>query len=168
MNSRSRHIALQFKYKFDHAYWFEASRSFSVNYTTQDSFLDSSRYSDFAATHNIANDFNNQNISPEQYHDSDSICVGDGFGILIQNFDDSHISSFSSSFFICNLLHVPYFTKNLIVVLHFCIDNLCFFKFHSSRFTMNDNKTKNVRLTGLTCNGLYVFPFTLAPLNQPA
>ncbi|KAF5465978.1 hypothetical protein F2P56_015940 [Juglans regia] len=102
-----------------------------------------------------------------QYSGSYSIRVGDGSGISIHNFGDSCFSSSSSSFFVQNLLHVPDITKNLVFVLHFCIDNSCYFEFHSSHFNVKDNKIKKVLLTGPTPNGLYVFPSKLIQPSSP-
>ncbi|KAF5466512.1 hypothetical protein F2P56_016430 [Juglans regia] len=88
--NKSGHVALQCRYRFDHSYQLEAPRSFSANYTAPASFSDSSWYPDSAATHHITNDLSNLNISSEQYSGGETIRVGDGNGLPIQNFGQTH------------------------------------------------------------------------------
>lgn len=86
----------------------------------------------------------------KQYTGTDAICVEDGMGMPIQHFGDSCLASSSSSFLFQNLLHISSITKNLVFVLSFCIDNSYCFEFNSSYFSVNDNRTKWVLLTGPT------------------
>ncbi|KAF5443557.1 hypothetical protein F2P56_036104 [Juglans regia] len=158
---KSGHVALQCYHRFDHSYQYDPPQSFSANYTTshnQTTNSDSTWYPDSAATHHITSDLGNLNLSSEPYHGPEAIRVGDGSCLPIQNLCDSLFHSNSSNFRLCNLLHVPNITKNLVSVLQFCIDNNCFFEFHSTHFSVKDTRTQKILLTGPTRNGLYVFP----------
>lgn len=84
--------------------------------------------------------------------------MGDGTSLPIQTFDNSSLSLNSSSFLFHNLLHIPSITKNLVSVLQFCIDNSCYFEFHSIHFFVKDKHTGKLLLTYPTRDGLYIFP----------
>lgn len=81
----------------------------------------------------------NLNFSSKQYNGDETIRVGDGNGLPISAYYASSLPLSSSSFLPRNLLHVPSITKNLVYVLQFCIDNCCFFEFHSSHFSVKDS-----------------------------
>lgn len=71
--NKSSQVDLQCHYQFDHAYQYLAPTSFSKNYGTPDSSIDSAWYPDSTATHHITNDLANLNVSYEQCSGSDSI-----------------------------------------------------------------------------------------------
>lgn len=53
-------------------------------------------------------------------------------GLPISNIGDSSLHASSSSFYLFNILEANSITKNLVSVAKFCIDNACFFEFHSN------------------------------------
>lgn len=71
------------------------------------------------------------------------------------------------NFHLQNLLHVPTFTKYLISVLQFCVDNSCFFEFHATWFVVKHKMIGKLLTSGPTHNGLYFFPFS-TPSSSPS
>jgi hypothetical protein len=53
------------------------------------------------------------------------------------------------------VLYVPAIRKNLIFIRRFCCDNDCYFKMDANGFSVKDNKTEKVLLTGSSFDGLY-------------
>lgn len=84
---------------------------------------DDSWYPDTGASaHMTSKQGNLQSFSPYQGHDN--FYIGDGF---LRAVGDSTLSSFSFSFQLKSLLHVPSLKKNRLSVKQSCHDNNCIF-----------------------------------------
>jgi hypothetical protein len=59
---------------------------------------------------------------------------------------------------LCNILHVPKATKNLMSIHYFTLDNNVFFKIHPWFFLIKDRHTRSTLLSGKCHGGLYPIP----------
>lgn len=158
------HVALKCNHRFDHAYQSDPSRSLTANYTTSASSPNQTWYPDTAATNHVTSNLAHLNLNLTAYTSTDQIRIGNGTALSISNIGECVFKSFSSSFSLKNLLHVPNITKNLVSIRQFCHDNLVFFEFHSSCLIMKDSKTGTPLLRGPVHDGHYTFPaFSFSP-----
>jgi hypothetical protein len=97
-------------------------------------------YPDTGATHHLANDIQNLNLSFEEYTGQDQICIGNGKGLSIKHSGSATIS-LSHKFLLKLLLHVSNICRNLLLVCQFAFDNSVFFEFYPSYFVIKDCKT---------------------------
>jgi hypothetical protein len=116
-------------------------------------------YPDTAATHHMTNNFQNLNLSADEYTGQDQIRIGNGTGLPILHSGSASLSLSNRPFLLQKLLHVLTICKNLLSVHQFAIANSVFFEFHSSHFIIKDCKTKRPIHQGQLNNGLYqLFP----------
>lgn len=113
---KSIHVVLQCSHRFNHAYQFKPLTTFSANLTCPFSIIDNSWYSDSGVTHHITHELSQLNNSFEPYGGCEHIRVGNGTTLLINNIDIASLSVPSSSFQLCNLLHVLSIKKNLVSI----------------------------------------------------
>jgi hypothetical protein len=71
-------------------------------------------YPDTSASHHVTSDPNQLNFRSEEYDGLDQIQVGNGTRLAIKNIGTSILSP--PNFILCNVLHVPKITKNLVSV----------------------------------------------------
>jgi hypothetical protein len=86
--------------------------------------------------------------------------VGNGTCLAIKNIGTSLL--FQPNFILCNVLHVPKITKNLLSVQKFTLDNNAFVEFHPSCFFVKDHISGKILHKGPSKNGLISGP----PLHQ--
>ncbi|KAL6341686.1 hypothetical protein AAG906_032807 [Vitis piasezkii] len=110
------------------------------------------------ATNHVTNDLSNLNFGSE-YHGRNKIHMGNGAGLMIvhSGFSSLYFSNSPRVFSLCNLLHVPHITHNLINVNQFARENNVFFEFHPSICIVNDLATRTPLLKWRLHEGLYRF-----------
>lgn len=102
-------------------------------------------YADSGAYNHITNDVANLSLH-EPYGGDESVVVGNGSGLSIQNTGSLLLHTPSSSFNV---------NANLLSINQFCLDNDCFFILTSSHYFIKDNKTGKTLLEGHSEGGLY-------------
>jgi hypothetical protein len=130
--------------------------------TSQDLLADSG-----ANTHVIAESSNLTN--PQPFDRSNTVGVGNGAGLPIQNIGSSLVHSPTSSlhnFPLKNILHCPSASANLLSINKFCKDNKCWFALTDVDFTVKDNLTRTMLLHDPTENGLYPIKLNPSSLNK--
>ena len=134
--------------------------------TTPQTPLDLNWYPDSSATHHLTTDLANLNVKADEYHGPNQIWIGNGLGLTIKHIGSTKLSTFTSSFLLHDVLHVPHITKNLISVHKFTNDTNTSIEFHPTYFIVKDRTTKKVLLHGPSRDGLYQFPsaFNKIPL----
>jgi hypothetical protein len=126
-------------------------------FATQDWLADSG-----ANMHVTAESSNLTNAQP--FDGFDTVGIGNGAGLHIQNIGSSLVCSPTSAFhnfLLKNILHCPNASANLLSINKFCKDNKCWFALTNDDFTVKDNLTGTVLLHGPSENGLY--PIKLDP-----
>lgn len=77
-----------------------------------------------------------------------------------------------SSFRLCNILHAPNISPNLLSVTQFTKDNDVFFEFHRDGFVVTDRSTGTVLHHGTIKDGLYLLETakgtTSSPISAPS
>ncbi|KAK9062643.1 hypothetical protein SSX86_019831 [Deinandra increscens subsp. villosa] len=111
-------------------------------------------YPDTGANNHVTPDLSSIG-TPESYHGSDNLHVGNGKGLPILHIGSTKIYSPSKTFTLENILHVPQIKHNLLSVQNFCLDNHVFFEFHPFFFCVKDISTHTTLLTGPSKDGLY-------------
>jgi hypothetical protein len=100
------------------------------------------------------------NISNSQAFDgADTVGVGNGVGLVIQNIRSPLVQSFTShthKFLLKNILHYPSAFANLLSINKFCKDNHCWFALTNSDFTVKDTLTGVVLPQGPSENRLHL------------
>lgn len=132
-----------------------------VHFTSTQPF-DGVWYPNTAATIHITSELANLNLQAVEHHGDDHLRVGDGSLVPIAPTGSTTFPSPYSQFLLTKLLCVPFFTKNLVCVYQFCLDNNVYFQFFSDGFCVKECNTKKTLLQWTTSNGLYTFS-TLSP-----
>jgi hypothetical protein len=63
----------------------------------------------------------------QPYDGMDTVQVGNGSGLMIQNTSSSFLNTSHNSFRLNNVLYCPQATSNLLSINQFCLDNNCYF-----------------------------------------
>jgi GAG-pre-integrase domain len=79
-------------------------------------------------THHVTSDLNNLS-SNLPYDGHDTLHIGNGVGMQILNISSSSIHVGSHTLVLCDILHVPSFTKNLLSLSKLLLDNSILIKF---------------------------------------
>ena len=116
------------------------------------------RYLNSGTTHHIIANLANLNVRANEYQDSDQIQIGNGLGLSVKHIGSTKLSTPTSSFILHDVLHVPYITKNLILVHKFTTDTNTSIEFHPTYFIVKDRTMEKVLLRKLSRDGLYLFP----------
>jgi len=106
-----------------------------------------------ANAHIIANVTDLTTLQP--YDGMDTVQVGNGSGLMIQNTSSSFLNTSHNSFHLNNVLYCPQAASNLLSINQFCLDNNCYFIRTGTNFFVKENKTRQLLLQGLVENGLY-------------
>jgi len=120
-------------------------------------------YADSGANVHITNELENLSIK-QPFHQEDTVAVGNGAGLAIENTGSTTLSTLHYKFHLHNVLHCPTASANLLSIQKFCADNFCYFILTSTHFFIKDLKTHVTLLEGRSENGLY--PIRL-PRNSP-
>lgn len=115
-------------------------------------------FANSGANAHITNNLNNLTIQ-QPFEGIDTVEVGNGSGLNIDNAGSALIHTPKSVFHLNNLLHCPKASTNLIYNQCFCIDNHCYFVLTASHFFVKDMITKVILLADKTENGLYPMRF---------
>jgi hypothetical protein len=113
---------------------------------------DDSWYSDSGVTHNITNDFNNIYLHSE-YQGNDTLKDGNDSGLQIHNVGMICIPK--AHFLLKDVLHVPYITKNFMLVNKLTRDNNLFVEFHPYYCYIKDKALGRLIASGKSDRDLY-------------
>ncbi|XP_019153452.1 PREDICTED: uncharacterized protein LOC109149916 [Ipomoea nil] len=106
----------------------------------------------------------------ETYTGGDTLQVGDGSGLDIQNTGSVSLNTQSRSLFLKHVLHVPKLRASLLSVQKFTRDNDVYFEFHPDYFLVKDRTTQQTLLRGPSTGGMYTLtlPKPVAYLSAKA
>jgi hypothetical protein len=97
-----------------------------------------------------------------------------GAGMEISHIGKSFIHTPIRNLQLCNILHVPKATKNLMSIHRFALDNNVFFEIHPWFFLIKDRDTRSTLLRGRCHDGSYPIPVPHQPtkfsfgVNKPS
>lgn len=111
-------------------------------------------YADSEANVHITNELENLSIQ-QPFHQENTVAVGNGAGLDIENMGLTTLSSFHSKFHLHNVLHCSSALANLLSIQKFCVDNFCYFILTSTHLFIKDLKTHVTLLEGKSENKLY-------------
>jgi hypothetical protein len=109
---------------------------------------------DTGATDHITSDLERLTIR-DKYNGADQVHAANGSGMEITHVGHSLLRTPDSKIHLKNILHVPKANKNLLSVHHLTNDNDVFVEFHPKHFTIKEEETKRILLTGRCEGGLY-------------
>jgi hypothetical protein len=111
---------------------------------------------DSGVNNHLTADLNNL-LLQQPYQGTETMAVGNGSGIQIQNTGSSSFqtSTSNSILHLNNILHCPEVLANLLSINKFCTDNNCHFKLTDTYFLVKDNQTGKILLQGPNRDGLY-------------
>jgi histone deacetylase 1/2 len=116
--------------------------------------VDPNWYSDTGATDHITSDLDLLSFHG-RYNGNENVQVGNGAGFQIANIGQSSIhTSANKALSLCNVLHVPQITKNLVSINRLTKDNDVFVEFHPYFFVVKDLATRTSLLRGPCRAGL--------------
>lgn len=119
---------------------------------------ESTWYTDTGASHHITSEIGNLSLV-DSYNGSDSVVMGNGEGLSIQNTGNSTLLAGDNTFRLNNVLHCPRSHYNLLSVRQFARDNSCFFQFDDTSFLIKDKTTKQVLHQGVVEGEMYPIIF---------
>jgi hypothetical protein len=111
-------------------------------------------YADSGANSRLTVDLNNLQLK-NPFNGFDTVVVGNGSGLPIQNTGSSIIQTANNKFLLKRVLHCLDVAANLLSINRFSLDNDCYFILTGSQFLINDFWTGRLLLEGPSINGLY-------------
>ena len=90
-------------------------------------------YANSGANAHITNDLENLSFK-QPFQNDDSVAVGNGAGLAIENAGSTVLTSSLSKSHLKNVLHCPNAFANLLSIQKFCKDNDCYIKLTSTHF----------------------------------
>ena len=114
-------------------------------------------YANSGANNHVTNDVANLSLY-EPYNGEDSVAIGNGSRLPIQNTGSLTLQTPSYSLNLKHVLHCPTAMANLLSINQFCLDNDYFFILTGTHYFIKDNKTGTTLLEGLS-EGDFI-PFT--------
>ncbi|KAM0957731.1 hypothetical protein ACFX2A_026350 [Malus domestica] len=114
---------------------------------------------DTGASSHMTNSYTNLQ-SPESYNGPEQVYIGDGKGLPITHSGSSSIHTYTHTFDLNNVLHVPDLKQDLISANRFIVDNWCFIHLYHFHFIVKDLTLGNELFKGPVKAGFYPF---LAP-----
>jgi hypothetical protein len=124
-------------------------------------------FADSGANYHITSELENLTLQQQPFQGIETVAVGDGGGLAIENTGSTILTSPHSKFYLNHILHCPKAATNLLSIYKFCKDNDCYFILTSSHFFVKDLKTHKLLLEGRSENGLYPLRFKGASLFKP-
>lgn len=124
--------------------------------------VDPSWYVDTGSTDQITADLDKMSIK-EHSHGNDQVQATNGTGMDTIHVGHSHLKTPSQFLELNCILNVPQAARSLISVQKFAPDNGVFFEFHPNFFLVKHQNMKEALLKGISADGLYVLPSSLAP-----
>jgi hypothetical protein len=124
---------------------------------------------DSGANTHVTNELDNLNIQ-QPFQGRDSVTVGNGAGLAIENTGSSSLiplnSKFQTEFCLNNIQHCLKASTNLLSIQKFCHNNHCCFKLTSTHFFVKNIRTRAILLAGKSKDGLYPLRFKRAFSNN--
>jgi len=110
---------------------------------------------DSGANNHIIDDLSKLTLQ-QPYQGTETVAVGNGNGLQIQNIGSSSFQTPNSNSIVHlnNILHCPEVSANLLSINKFCKDNNCHFKLTDTYFLVKDNQTEEILLQGLCKDGV--------------
>jgi hypothetical protein len=97
-------------------------------------------------------------IVRDKYNGTEKVHTASRAGMEISHTGNSFIHTSTHTLELCNVLHVPKATKNLMSIHRFALDNNIFFEIHPWFFLINDQDTRSVLLRGRCHVGMHPIP----------
>jgi hypothetical protein len=119
--------------------------------------IDTDWYADSGATNHITTELNKLAVR-DKYNGGEKVHTARGAGMEISFTGKSFIHTPHRRLDLCNVLHVPKATKNLLSIHRFALDNNIFFEIHHWLFLIKDWDTRSIILRGRCRDGLYPLP----------
>jgi hypothetical protein len=91
----------------------------------------------------------------DKYGGHDQVHSASGAGMKIQHVGSSKLCSYTSTFHLNTILHVPQASKSLVSVNHLTRDNNVFLEFYPDHFSMKEWGMRRTLLKGRCEGGLY-------------
>jgi hypothetical protein len=146
------HTADRCWYRFDEDFVPEQKHTAAIATTSYA--VDADWYADSGATDHITSELDKLAVR-DKYNDTEKAHTASGAGMKISSTGKSFIHTPYRKLELCNVLHVPKATKNLLSIHHFSLDNNVFFEIHPWFFLIKDWDTRSILLRGKCCDGLY-------------
>jgi hypothetical protein len=128
--------------------------------------VDTNWYQDSGATHHITGELNNLTLR-DAYKGYDKVNTANGQGMSFSHVGHSVIRNPSKKIELCNVLHVPNTSKNLLSVHRFTYDNHVFIEFHPFLFLIKDQGTLRIIHRGRCVGVLYPLISSLSSSRSP-
>jgi hypothetical protein len=119
--------------------------------------VDNDWYADSGATDHITCELDKLVVC-DKYNDTEKVHTTSGAGMKISHTGNFFIHTSTHTLKLCNVLHVPKATKNLMFIHRFALDNNIFFEIHPWFFLIKDQDTRSVLLRGRCHDGTYSIP----------
>jgi hypothetical protein len=119
--------------------------------------VDNDWYADSGATDHITSELDKLAVC-DKYNGTEKVHTASGAGMEISHTGNSFIHTSTHTLELCNVLHVPKATKNLMPIHRFALDNNIFFEIHPWFFLIKDWDTRRVLLRGRWHDGMYPIP----------
>jgi hypothetical protein len=111
----------------------------------------------FGATDHITSELDKLSIQ-DKYNGVEQVHTASGSGMKIVQYSPCSQSTPTHNLKLCNILHVPKETKNLMSVHRFTLDNNVFFEIHPWFFFIKNRDMRSTLLRGQCRDGLYPIP----------
>jgi len=113
---------------------------------------------DSGANAHITNELEHLSVQ-QPFKGNDSVAVGNGAGLQIENTGSTILNSANYHFHLKNILHCPHAATKLLSIQKFCQDNSCYFILTASHYFVKDIRTHAILLEGRSEHGLYPLRF---------
>lgn len=120
---------------------------------------------DSGAIAHITNELEHLSIQ-RPFKGNDSVAVGNGVGLQIENTGSVILNSENYKFHLKNVLHCPHAATKLLYIQKFCQDNSCYFILIASHYFVKDIRTHAILLEGMSEQGLYPLRFRSPPFKN--
>lgn len=120
-------------------------------------------YADSGANIHVTTDAANLTVS-QPYDGHETVGVGNGADLSIIRTGHTSIKTPSSNFLLRDIAYCPDASAHLLSIYKFCVDNDVTFELTSSNFSMKDNCTGAILMTGPSEKGLY--PINVSQLSR--
>jgi hypothetical protein len=117
---------------------------------------------DSGANAHITNELEHLSIQ-QPFKGNDSVTVGNGAGLQIENTGSTILNSENYKFHLNNVLHCPHAATKLLSIQKFCQDNSCYFILTTSHYFVKDIRTHAILLEGRSEHGLFPLRFRSLP-----
>jgi hypothetical protein len=161
---KTSHQALDCFHRMDHSYQgrHPPSQLTAMVAHINNSLEDQQWFADSGANSHITNELENLTLQQQPFQGQETVAVGNGGGLAIENTGSAILHSPHSNFHLNNILHCPQAATKLLSIQKFCQDNACYFLLTSTHFFVKDLRTHAILLAGRSENGMYPLRFKSA------